>query len=84
MIEPSEINSAIRSIESPVPHIPSVLLAVLVATIGFKFINKFLLAGLTPLQRRRRIRRALISRKTHPSRSKFTGAQFCRRQGLGK
>ena len=84
MTEPLDIDAVVRAIELPSFEVTNFALAIFVASIGFKFIKKFLLAGLTPLQRRRRVRRSLISRITHPSCSKFSGAALCRRQWRSK
>lgn len=80
MAKPPDFDAVIRAIESPASDVINFAYAALAASIGFKFIKKFLLAGLSPLQRRRHSRRIFINRKPHPSRSKFSGVALCHRQ----
>lgn len=59
------------------PEVISACALLLSPRIGVKIYSKVLLASLPPLQRRRRVRRSLISHAKHPTRSKFKGAQKC-------
>jgi len=64
-----------KTISDVSPALMSSVGMMLAVRIGSRIFQKVVLASLPPLKRRRRIRRALISRAKHPTRSKFKGAR---------
>ena len=58
----------------------SSVIALAVAAIGARFVSRIFDSFLTPDEKRKAARRALVSRARHPTRSKFYGHAKCFRQ----